>query len=279
MTRAALALLALAACDGETTLAVTLDFDAFVGDVPAACGTAVTIGTEATAAELADARLFLSNVELRNADGAWIPVALDDTLWQTDGIALLDFEDGTALCADSGTAETNTQLTGTVADGTYSAVRFDVGLPFEDNHLDSATAPPPLNAPGMFWVWQTGYKFLRVDFAVTSPTPARWNTHIGSTQCLSDAPSVGPENPCARPGLATITLESGPDAPIRLDLEQLVQTVDVAVNTAETPPGCMSSPMEPSDCSAAFDALGLSFDSAACADGCADQTLFVVDAD
>lgn len=274
MVRPACALLLLAGCPGDADIAFTLDFAAFVGDTPAACGTALALGTANTAGELADARVFLSNLSLQNEAGDWVSVALDDNDWQGSGIALLDFEDGTGLCADSGTSQMNTQITGTVADDVYTAVRFDVGVPFESNHLDSATAPAPLNAPGMFWAWQAGYKFVRVDFAVPSADPTRWNVHIGSMECASDAPTVGPDAACGRPSLATITLDGGLDGPIALDLGALVSTVDVAANTAETPPGCMSSPMEPADCAPAFAALGLSFDSGTCDGDCDGQQLF-----
>ncbi|MEM6930305.1 MAG: MbnP family copper-binding protein, partial [Myxococcota bacterium] len=169
--------LLLLACDPATDdpapdevepLSVDLAFAARVGGAPAACGVEATLGTSDTTGALADARLFLSTIQLRDADsGDWVDIELSESIWQQPGLALLDFEDGTGACADSGTSETNSTITGTVPDATYDAVRFDVGVPFESNHLDSAQAPAPLNAPGMFWAWQSGYKFVRVDWAVT----------------------------------------------------------------------------------------------------------------
>lgn len=266
----------LVACAAEEAdVAHALAFDATVGTEPAACGSAYTLGMTGAAAQLADARLFVSAVELRDPDGEWVPLALDDTNWQHQDIALLDFEDGTAGCADSGTSDLNDQVTGSAPDRDYDAVRFDVGVPFELNHVDSATAPAPLNAPGMFWVWQGGYKFVRVDFSVAGDTPSRWNVHVGSTGCVSDGPTDAPDEPCSRPNVAQIELDLDPAAePVSLDLAALVAGVDVTTNAADTPPGCMSSPMEPDDCTPVFGALGLDFANGACVGDCAGQSVF-----
>lgn len=272
-----LTLLGLAACGDPEPIEATLTFDAVLGDVDAACGVDAALGTGGTTGQLADARVFVSSVELRNDEGTWVAVDLaDDGQWQVDGVALLDFEDGTAGCADSGNADLNDTLTGMVPDGTYDAIRFDVGLPHALNHLDSATAPAPLNAQGMFWVWASGYKFLRVDYAVQTDPASRWNVHLGSAGCSSEGPTIAPDEACARPNRPTITVEGSDPltTPIRVDLLELVGGADVAVNTAETPPGCMSNPLEADDCVPVFDALGLDFESGQCVDGCAGQTVF-----
>lgn len=268
-----------AAPDAAAPLAVTLRFAGTVSGVPAACGTSYSdLGSTGATAQLADARVFLSGVELGTADGLWIAVTLEDSTWQNDGVALLDFEDGSAACADSGTAELNDAVTGTVAAGVYTALRFDVGIPFAQNHLDSATAPSPLNQPGMFWTWQGGYKFLRVDWAVDGGAVPRWNTHIGSTGCVSDAPTVAPAEECGRPNMATVELDGFDPASstIVVDFGALVVGVDLKSSVADSPPGCMSSPAEAADCDGVASALGMSFDSGACADGCSGQTVFSV---
>ena len=160
----------LVACKGTPTdvdQPLTLQFEATFGGAPAACGTDLTLG--ASTVQLADARAFVSEIEVRDAEGTWVPVALeDDGKWQNGTVPLLDFENGTGGCADSGNADLNDQIVGTVASGTYDAVRFTLGVPFALNHNDSATSPAPLNAPGMFWTWQGGFKFLRVDLMVPS---------------------------------------------------------------------------------------------------------------
>lgn len=283
MRKALPLLLGLLACkgggdtDSDTPegMDVTLSFEAVLGMSPAACGTPVTIG--GVEAELADGRMFLSDIELRNADGDWVPLMLTpDDKWQREDLVLLDFEDGTGACADSGNSDLNDQAVGTVADGDYDAVRFVLGVPFEDNHNDSATEAPPLNAPGMFWTWQGGYKFVRVDYMTTGATPTRWNVHIGSTACESAAPVEAPANECGRSNRSTITLEGiDPMADtIEVDLGALVDGADISVNTVDTPPGCMSMPMEPDDCNPVYSNVGLDFATGSCTTDCSDQAVF-----
>lgn len=284
MRRRLIALIAAAAAtacasgpDDSGTLgqSLTLDLTATLGGQPVSCSSEVAAGTGDTPVQLADARAYLSAIELRDGEGRWVPLTLDETDWQHDGVALVDFEDGTGACADSGTADTNTAVSGSVPEGTYDAVRFDLGVPFALNHNDSATAPAPLNAPGMFWTWQGGYKFARVDFAVQSDPPSRWNVHLGSTGCVSDAPVIAPDEPCSRPNRPTIEVELDPDADaLQIDLLALVGGSDLSANTADTPPGCMSNPAEPDDCTPVFDALGLDFATGSCTTDCADQDVF-----
>jgi len=272
-----LLLVLAAACSGATneevvpTQAVTLTFAGVVGSEPAACGVSYDLG--GVTAELADARLFVSEVALR-VDGEWSPVTLDDTDWQQADLALLDFEDGTAGCADSGTAETNDTLTGAVAEGsTIDGIRLSVGIPFASNHLDSATAPAPLNTPGMFWTWQAGYKFVRIDWMVEGAE--RWNVHLGSTGCVSDAPTKAPAEACSAPNRAIVELNVDPTAEaVTIDLAELVAGADLAFNVVDSPPGCMSSPTEGDDCEPVFANLGLDFATGECVSDCTDQGVF-----
>jgi uncharacterized repeat protein (TIGR04052 family) len=254
-----------------------MTFDALVGDEPARCGVSYDgLGVSSRSAQLADARLFVSRIEARNTAGLWTPMLLETNDWQHEGVALLDFEDGTGACADSGTAETNVSVTGTLPAGDYDGVRFQVGIPFELNHLDSATAPSPLNAPGMFWAWQGGYKFARVDWTVADGDTARWNIHLGSTGCVSPSSTTPPEQPCERGNLPIIELvDIDLDAQVvRFDLKSLVANADIAANTQGTAPGCMSGPGEPDDCGSVFAAFGLAFNDGNCANDCAGQTVF-----
>lgn len=245
------------------------------------CSTSGSLGSGEVDVTLADARFFVHAVQAKNADGEWVNMMLhDDGQWQFSGVALLDFEDGTGSCADGGTADLNAMVHGELPSGEYSGLRFNVGVPFELNHLDSATADAPMNTPGMFWSWQGGYKHLRVDFVVNEKVPLRWNTHLGSTGCVSEAPTQAPAEVCAQPNVATITLDGfvpGTDT-IALDLGVLAGDVDLSINTDETPPGCMSAPSEPDDCAPVFDALGMSFETGECEADCAGQTLFSVSA-
>lgn len=274
----ALAAVALAGCGEEGTpaeaLEVTLTFAPEVAGLPVSCATMYhSLGLSEASAELADARLFLSDIRLRDAGGNWIDLELVASPWQTDRVALIDFEDGTGACRDSGTDETNTTIVGLVPVGAYDAVRFRLGVPFELNHLDNAAAPAPFNTPGMFWSWRGGYKFIRVDWMVADGSTSRWNVHVGSTGCASAAATQAPSEPCANPNVAEVEL-SGFElhrSVVRVDLAQLVAGVDLHANVDGSPPGCMSGPDEGGDCAPVFASLGLE---GACDDACAGQTLF-----
>jgi uncharacterized repeat protein (TIGR04052 family) len=258
--------------------AVMLHFDATVGDQVAACGvTYRAVGGANASVKLADARLYVSALEARAADGTWTPITLDESAWQSQGVALLDFEDGSDACADSGTPEKNNVITGTLPEGSYDALRFDVGVPFALNH-NNLGVPAPLSVPGMFWTWQGGFKFARVDWVPLGGDVARWNVHIGSTECASDAATTPPDAPCGRRNAATITLSTTnlDHGGIHLDLGALLTDVNTNQNTPNSPPGCMSSPGEPNDCAPTFGALGLSFETGACVDGCQGQRVFSI---
>lgn len=270
-----------AGSDSALTQAVALTIAATVGGVEARCGTVYSgLGSNKTgaqaSAQLADARLFVSNLALQNAAGQWVAVALDASIWHRDGVALLDLEDATAACKDTGTPETNRQLTGKVPAGTYTALRFEVGVPFAQNHSDNALSDPPLSTPGMFWTWQAGYKFVRVDWKLASGK--RWNVHVGSTGCVSASPVQAPKAPCAKPNRAQVVLPlpAGPEATLQLDLGQLLHGVDLANDTTGTAAGCMSGVGEAADCAPSWQALGMDFATGSCAADCAGQTLWQV---
>lgn len=266
------------ACGGEDEPQdVTVTFAASVAGAEVSCDQMYTgLGATGASARLADARLYVSNVELRDASGAWVPLTLTEDRWQRAGVALLDFEDGTGACADSGTADLNATLRGTAPAGTYDGVRYTVGVPFELNHNDSATSGAPLDVPGMFWNWRGGYKFVRVDWSVEGGMVPRWNVHLGSTGCVSASPATAPDEACGRanaPQIELVDLDLSTDA-IAIDLAALVGGADLQSNVMDSPPGCMSAPTEGSDCSPVFSALGLAFDNGACMNGCASQSVF-----
>lgn len=244
--------------DAQTELAVSIAFALRDdGDRDLGCDDTLSLGTEATDVTLSDARFYVHAVEL--FDGTvWVPVTLEqDETWQLDDIALLDFEDGTGACANGNALLRNT-VVGTVPAGTYDGLRFAVGVPFERNHDDVATAPAPLSYSAMFWNWQGGYKFIRLE-GTNAGDGLR--LHLGSTGCEG---TTGAITSCARPNRPTVVFDAfDPSADtVVLDASALFAAADVSANTPETPPGCMSAPDDP-DCPAVLDALGLDADGAA----------------
>lgn len=284
LTRITIATSLLCACGSngnETSLVgdtpVKLDFVATVAGQPAACGTNYTaMGTTAATVELADARLFLSGIEFQDGNNEWISLQLTENDWQQGGVALLDFEDGSAGCSDSGNSSLHSRLDGQLPPGDYKKLRFTVGVPSAKNHVDVSSAATPLDDPSMFWVWRGGYKHLRVDWLLEGGDVPRWDIHLGSTACISSAPTVAPDSPCGRPNTPTIELEldSLDNTELTLDLANLLTGSDVLSNGDDTPPGCHSAPGEAADCTALFATLGLNFDDGLCSGNCQAQNIF-----
>lgn len=257
--------------------AVTVNFAVKVGTQDAACGTATPyegLGTADSTVTFNDLRFYVSNVRLR-AGAEEVPMNLEqDGTWQYRDVALLDFENGMAGC--SGTTETNTRVVGTVPPGTYDGIVFDLGVPFALNHADLAAAPSPLNVAAMWWTWQLGYKFLRVDMAVQDGEG--WNVHVGSVMCDSPGPTDPPENECDRPNRARIALTGFDPATdtVVLDLAALLADADLSTNAGDTP-GCQSFPDDSGDCTPLFPKLGLDFATGNCTDDCQAQSAFRVE--
>ena len=146
------------------TKEVKIDFEAWVGDREFACGESYDeVGAAETTITPTDFRFYVSDVALIDEEGNAVPLELEqDGKWQYQNVALLDFEDGTSGC-DNGTAEMRTMVVGTVPEGDYQSLQFTMGVPEQLNHEDAAIAASPLNLTSMWWNWQGGYKFLRVE--------------------------------------------------------------------------------------------------------------------
>ena len=243
-------LIAIAACD-PARQPVTITFQPRVGSRPFACGQSYPgVGTASTQVQPSDFRLYLHNVRLIDSSGIERPLLLEqDQLWQYQDVALLDFEDKTAPC--DGTTGTNYTLRGQAeaGSGSYTGLRFAVGVPQGLNHGNQATAPSPLNLSGMFWSWEAGYKFLRTE-GKSDAGAAAFLMHLGSTGCAS-TPSG--ETECANANTPQVEL-LGFDPQknqVAVDLAELLAGSDLSAGMS-----CHSE-AKPERCGAAFAHLGL----------------------
>ena len=257
MVIAALGVGGLGCGDSGSGQQVSIEFAAKVGAEDFVCGQQYdNLGANDTSLTLSDFRFYVSGVELKNSDGDWVAVALDETNFQTENVALLDFEDG--CNTDTGNESTNSSVTGTVPEGIYDGVRFGMGVPFDLNHDNPATAPPPLNLTTLQWDWQGGYKFVRIDSGSFSMSD--WRMHLGSTGCDGD-PLMGGTTECMAPNVV-VADNLGPFNPdsgtIVADFAALVAGVPLDANQPMTPPGCMAGPTD-QDCAPLFGNLGLAF--------------------
>lgn len=269
------ALLASLLCGAASAEAKTVEirFAARVGDAPLKCGTSYTgVGLSRASIFLQDYRVYVSAFRLLAKDGREVPLKLvPDQLWQSEQVALLDFEDATGNC--NGNGPTNDRVRGTVPDGEYRGIVFELAVPFAVNHQDPTLAGPPLNFSALTWPWAIGYKFTTIDFdtgpAAASPAAAGpagkdsatgFSVHLGSTECASSGPRVPPQAPCANPNRPVYLLAAfDPDKDLLvMDLGALLAGTDVTVNMPKSPSGCMSFPGD-DDCIDIMDRFGLAF--------------------
>lgn len=269
---------ALAAPGTLNAAPVELRFAARVGQQPVRCGTTYSgVGLTKASMFLQDFRIYVSAFRLLTRDGREVPVALTpDGLWQSEEVALLDFEDGSGNC--NGNGPTNDRVRGTVPDGEYQGIVFELAVPFAVNHQDPTLAGPPLNFSALTWPWSIGYKFTTIDFdtapAAASPSlpspPAGgshgkdsatgFSVHLGSTECASSGPRVPPQAPCANPNRPVYRFAAfDPDRDLLvMDLGALLAGTDVTVNMPKSPSGCMAFPGD-DDCVDIMDRFGLAF--------------------
>jgi uncharacterized repeat protein (TIGR04052 family) len=240
--------------EGEQTFSIP--FRARIGAEDFSCGTPLSgLGLHANTVKVNDLRFYIHGVELLEAGGAAVPLVLEqDGIWQLDDLALMDFEDGTGDC-ETGSPAVHTTLTGSAPAGDYLGLRFQLGVPDALNHIDIATAAPPLNDPNLYWSWTGGYKFLKID--LITPAETTYFFHLGATDCeMLDDGSYD----CSADNVGSITLD-GVDpgnSSVVLDLAKLYAESDLSGATMEGDmmPGCMSSEGDP-ECPALFEALGL----------------------
>lgn len=239
---------------------VKIQFRAQVGDAPFACGTMYEdIGASHSSWLPADFRFYVSEVRLTKADHSEVPVRLIKDAWQDDDTALLDFEDRTQPC-NNGNAQTNTSIRGVVPAGEYTGVHFVLGIPFEKNHQDASIAESPLNLTSMFWGWQGGYKFVRVDsFIVEEGAFDEFRIHLGSTGCRYGRPLEVAG--CTHPNRADVRLSAfDPSTDVIVaDLAAVLADSDLTSNVPETAPGCMSD-VGDTDCTPLLRNLGVDED-------------------
>ncbi len=243
------------------TRAVTIPFSARVGTMTFACGEFYEgIGSSKTMVKPLDFRLYVHDLVLIRANGERVPVTLaQDGAWQNGSVALLDFEDGTGDCTE-GDADLHTAITGTVPDhDDYLNLSFKIGVPSDRNHLDSATAPAPLNVPAMWWAWQGGYKYLKLD--LNTPKNPAYYLHLGATSC-DGSPEAG--FTCAYSNVPSFTVPYNlAGGTVILDVASLYDGVDLDVvndTTKDPVPGCMSFAGDP-QCPSVYGHLGLQFES------------------
>jgi uncharacterized repeat protein (TIGR04052 family) len=259
---------------------VELRFAPKVGSAKFACGEVYpNVGTPGREIRPVDFRFYVHDVRLVTDAGDEAPVELaQDKTWQYENVALIDFEDGSGEC-NQGDDATHTKLTGTVAAGRYTGIKFKLGIPQALNHSDLSAQPSPLNKSSLFWGWNYGH----VYFAATSRAEALVDedagvegdtgdastdedagaglqsindhfTHIGATGCEGNPAAGMPIAKCThanRPEYTLMGFDPGKSAVV-VDFAEVKRDSDLAATS-----GCHSFTAD--TCTSPFDHLGIDF--------------------
>jgi hypothetical protein len=128
-------------------------------------------------------KIYVSNVQLVQADGSSLSIP---------GVALASWsaesEVKNAKLMDGGQMHKAVSSSGATffklraPAGEYKGVRFEVGVPKDLNHRDASTMALPLGLEsGMFWAWNPGYIFFRIEGKTVVAGKAQpWLLHMGT---------------------------------------------------------------------------------------------------
>lgn len=191
-------------------------------------GGAYTVG-------VTDLRFYISNIRFFDADDNEISLDFDDNDFQLnheDGfVGLIDFTSnvsGYCALAAEGTARTNSNITGTMANATVSSISFDVGVPQAVMKSviaatdDVTDTPSPLGE--MYWSWASGYRHFVLNFtsmnAANTDMVENSGFHIGSTDCGSGTKALSDRDSCGNVNTASVNLDN-------FDLQNQAVTIDL----------------------------------------------------
>lgn len=249
----------LTACSGSSATPAEIHFG--IG-MDGETGSSAAVGVR-------NVQFYIHDVQLLDAAGLPHPFRFDAVAPRQSGeLALVEL-------GGSGETIRNAKIRGTLdsgAAGTYTGIRFSIGVPFALNHANPLTAPAPLDRSELFWTWQSGHKFLRVDLLDAG---REWSFHLGSTGCTSPSALRPPATPCAQPNVMRVEI-TGIDPlrqSIQLQLHEFVSSMRAAEHAI-----CTGDYAHDPACADVFAKTGLQADTGACPnDRCDSQRLWRVE--
>ncbi|WP_416305600.1 MbnP family copper-binding protein [Neptunicella sp. SCSIO 80796] len=169
---------------------------------------------------------FVSDIEIQQ-QGQWRPLTLQVSDRQTESVALLMLDD----CQQRSVSSRQLVLSETIDWRKGQRIRFNLGIPFAANHANPLRQPSPLNLPFMFWSWQGGHKFLRLDL---QSELGSWSFHLGSTGCQADSAMRSPVTACQQPNLFQFEIPVSTTGHIVMQLDALLAGVELAKSNSCT---------------------------------------------
>ena len=219
--------------EDESNVSIPIE-TVFNGEV---LGCDATLNIQSHQWQLSQLAYFVSSVEVRFDTEQWHQVDFIVSDWQTSQTALVWFPRD---CGQAQSLTANTQLILALSQqewDTVTALRFELGVPFETNHQNPLTQPSPLNISEMFWSWQMGHKFVRLDMLTQSDAlgTVSWSYHLGSIGCQSASKMRSPSEPCSQSNMTQHTLVNrAQSGGLRFDLSALLNNINPAEQR-----GCM----------------------------------------
>lgn len=239
-----------------------------------ACGVEKPISIRFTVQQVSEQQVdtlafFISNPYFVLTDGTTLQASLDESVhWQSSAVSLIKLH-----CESNNCGETLLLKSPAIERQYISGVGFEIGVPFALNHGNPLLAAAPLNDDSMFWVWQTGHKFLRLDWANKIETVSRGGAfHIGSTGCSAESIMRSPSSECAQPNRLQL------DFP-EFDLEHNALQFQLAPFIGESQRAtlrCTGSYSADAACANVLEKIGLDFNTGQCEPKCNAAQLFSV---
>ena len=238
----------------KSSMDVTVRFVAKVGDIDFSCGsTYEMLGTKSSSVTPQDLRLFIQDLALIADDGVRTKVVYKVLEpWQSETVALLDFEDASGSC--SGTEDVNTEIVGTLEARKYKGLSFVVGVPEELNHADPTRVHAPLmQSAALAWSWLSGFRFAKIELLNTDlATDGQVLFHPGAQECTGDPMAGGVK--CAKSNRTEVVLDAFDPSTesVVIDIAALFAQTDLSSDSQ-----CHAS--EQAACEPMFAAWGLQF--------------------
>ena len=198
----------------------TLSFIPVINDQPAECNNAFLINAQQW--RLNTFQFYISKIKL------------DDEKQKIKYAAnLKDLNNDVALVGGNCSGQLNWQIELNSQSQANTNLEFELAIPFELNHQNPLTAKFPLNQSDMFWTWQLGHKFLRLDLDNQTDPEQNWFFHLGSTGCDSASVMRSPTKPCKNPNRMNFKLDNfETNKPIYISLTNLIS--NLALNSQST---------------------------------------------